>query len=77
MKTREEILTEERLRYVRKCRNEIREDAFFEIEEKIGREKTEELLLKYGFEKGFRKYPHDEKSLLAVRKEAQRLILGK
>ena len=50
---------------------------FYTLEEKIGREATEALLLKYGFEKGFRKYPHNEKSLLAVRKEAQRLISKK
>lgn len=43
MKTRQEILTEERLRYVRKCRNERREDAFSVIEEKIGKEAVSAL----------------------------------
>jgi len=38
MKRREEILTEERLRYVRKCRNEKREEAFSVIEEEIGKD---------------------------------------
>ncbi len=43
MKTREEILTEERLRHVRKCRNDRREAAFSEIEEKIGKESVDAL----------------------------------
>ena len=36
MKTKEEILTRERLEYVRACRNSIRETAFAEIKDKIG-----------------------------------------
>lgn len=47
---------------------------FYTLEEKIGREKTEELLLSYGYKKGFREYPHDEKSLLRVRSEAHKLL---
>lgn len=49
---------------------------FYTLEEKIGRKKAEALLREYGFEKGFRIYPHDEKSLLEVRKKAQMLILN-
>lgn len=36
MKTREEILTKERLEYVRACRNAAREAAYIEVEGKIG-----------------------------------------
>lgn len=36
MKTREEILTKERLEYVRACRNAAREAAFAEVKDKIG-----------------------------------------
>ncbi|MBQ8546448.1 MAG: DUF4091 domain-containing protein [Clostridia bacterium] len=50
---------------------------FYTLEEKIGREAVEALLHKYGYEKGFRTYPHDEKSLLKVRQEAQKILCEK
>lgn len=50
---------------------------FYTLEEKIGREAVEALLHKFGYEKGFRSYPHSEKSLLAVRQEAQKILCGK
>lgn len=36
MKTREEILTKERLEYVRNCRNAVREAAYADVKDKIG-----------------------------------------
>ena len=65
----------------------IRHETFFDglqdmrllytLEGKIGREATLELLKKYGFGAGFNTYPHDEKSLIEVRYEAQRLIASR
>ena len=49
----------------------------YTLEGKIGREATLELLKKYGFGAGFNTYPHDEKSLIKVRYEAQRLIASR
>ena len=43
MKTREEILTKERLEYVRACRNASRESAFAEVKDKIGEAASAEL----------------------------------
>jgi hypothetical protein len=64
----------------------LRHEVFFDaiqdmrllctLEEKIGREKTEALVMSYGYKKGFREYPHDEKSLLKLRKTAQELIIN-
>lgn len=48
----------------------------YTLEGKIGREKTEALIMSYGYKKGFREYPHDEESLLKLRKEAQELIIN-
>ncbi len=47
------------------------------LEEKIGRERVESLLEKYGYKKGFRDYPHDEKTFFKMRDEVQRLIISK
>ncbi len=46
----------------------------YTLEEKIGREKVENLLLSYGFEKGFRVYPHDEKVFFKLRNEIHKLM---
>lgn len=46
----------------------------YTLEEKIGREAVIELLRKYGFDLGFKTYPHDEKTFLAMRREVQKII---
>lgn len=50
---------------------------FCTLEKKIGREKTEALLMKYGFKKSFTEYPHESEALMGARKEAQRLLARK
>lgn len=50
---------------------------FCTLEKKIGREKTETLLMKYGFKKSFTDYPHESEALMGARKEAQRLLARK
>lgn len=47
---------------------------FYALEEKIGRDKVESLLLKHGFEKSFTEYPHSARALLKVRQEAHKLL---
>lgn len=46
----------------------------YTLEEKIGREKTEALLENFGYKKGFKEYPHDEKTFFKMRSEVQRLL---
>ncbi len=48
----------------------------YTLECKIGREAVMKILEKYGFGVGFNTYPHDEKSLLDMRREVQRAIIG-
>ena len=50
---------------------------FCTLEKKIGRAKTEALLMKYGFKKSFTEYPHESEALMGARKEAQRLLARK
>lgn len=49
----------------------------YTLEEKIGRENVENLLEKYGYKKGFREYPHDEKTFYKLRNEIQDLMTKK
>lgn len=49
----------------------------YALEEKIGREAVEKMLHKYGFKKGFRVYPHDEKTFMHAIAEAQKILASK
>ncbi len=49
----------------------------YALEDKIGREAVEKILQKYGFEKGFRSYPHDEKTFMRAIAEAQKILATK
>lgn len=65
----------------------IRHEIFYEalqdmrlfctLEKKIGREKTEALLMKYGFKKSFTDYPHEAEALMKARSAAQRALARK
>ena len=46
----------------------------YALEDKIGREAVEKMLQGYGFEKGFRIYPHDEKTFMRAIEEAQKIL---
>lgn len=50
---------------------------FCTLEKKIGRVKTEALLMKYGFKKSFTEYPHEPEALMKARSAAQRALLKK
>lgn len=50
---------------------------FCTLEKKIGREKTEALLMKYGFKKSFTDYPHEAEALMKARSAAQRALARK
>ncbi len=46
----------------------------YTLEEKIGREATEALLDSFGYKKGFRVYPHDEKTFLKLRHRVHQIL---
>lgn len=46
----------------------------YTLEAKIGREGVEELLDSFGYKKGFRDYPHDEKTFLKLRHRVHQIL---
>ena len=65
----------------------IRHEVFFDglqdmrllytLESKVGREAVEKMLENYGFKKGFRVYPHDEKTFMRAIEKAQKMLTTK